>query len=338
MRLFAPLVILALVSAAVRGEEGAPDAKAAIDRGLEFLAKDALTWKAERKCASCHHGPMAIWTLNEARQRGFGGNEPAVAELTAWIVAKDDPARVFPNQGAAQDPIIVNQAPLMLALGFGAAAVPDGAAPDEATREGLQKTLTTLMGQQRLDGSWGLQMPWEPIGGSPEVMTTLALLALAAPTAPDLGPEGRSAREKGLAWLSSASGDETLQLAALKLILWHRLGRPEAEQEPLVKKVLSLQNADGGWSQNKELPSDAYSTGQSLYALAEAGYALDDPAVEKARTFLVSSQQLGGSWTMTSRPNPRDGKSAKNLAPITYSGTAWAVLGLMRSSPPPKAE
>lgn len=38
------------------------------------------------------------------------------------------------------------------------------------------------------------------------------------------------------------------------------------------------------------------------------------------------------------RPNPRDGKSAKNLAPIAYSGTAWAVLGLMRSAVPPKTQ
>src|SRR5688500_5027909 len=102
-------------------------------------------------------------------------------------------------------------------------------------------------------------------------MTTLALLALAAPSAPDLGPEGKTVREKGLGWLSSSNTDETVQGSALKLILWQRLARPAAEQEPLLKRVLSLQNRDGGWSQTKELPSDAYATGQSLYALAEVG-------------------------------------------------------------------
>ena len=119
--------------------------------------------------------------------------------------------------------------------------------------------------------------------------------------------------------------------------LWDQIqaeARKEAEQEPLLKKVASLQNPDGGWSQTKEQPSDAYATGQALYALAEAGLPLNDPAVEKARSFLVQSQLPGGPWAMNSRPNPRDGKSAKNLAPIAFSGSAWAVLGLMRSAPP----
>jgi hypothetical protein len=332
MRPAAPLLVLALVSGLVHGAEDPPDAKLAINRGLEFLAKDALAWKNERKCASCHHAPMAIWTLNEASKLGFGGNEQAVAELSAWIIAKDDPAKVFPNQ-APQDPIVVNQSPLMLALGLGARN-----AQDEASQEGLKKTLATLVGQQRLDGSWGLQSPWEPIGSTPEVMTTLALLALNSPTAPDLGPEGRAAREKGLAWLSSSKTEETVQSVALKLVLWRRLGRPAAEQEPLLKSLLSWQNPDGGWSQTKELPSDAYATGQSLYALAEAGFPQNDPAVERAEMFLLKSQQPNGSWAMSSRPNPRDGKSAKNLEPITYSGSAWAVLGLMRAAPPPKSQ
>jgi hypothetical protein len=37
---------------------------------------------------------------------------------------------------------------------------------------------------------------------------------------------------------------------------------------------------------------------------------------------------------MASRPGGPGGKSAKNLAPITLVGTAWAVLGLVRSGPP----
>lgn len=332
MRFIAPLIILAVIAGSARGAEGPPDAKTAIDRGLAFLAKDALAWKETKKCASCHHAPMAIWTLNEAQKLGFGGDEKAVAELSAWVMAKDNPAKVFGDQ-APQDPIIVNQAPLMLALGFGV-----GNEKEEATREGLKKTLATLVGQQRPDGSWGMTNPWQPIGSNPEVMTTLSLLALSAPAATEAVPEAKGARDKALVWLASSKEEETLQGTALKLVLWRRLARPAAEQEPLVKKVLASQNPDGGWSQNKEMKSDAYSTGQTLYALAEAGFPLSDPAVERARAFLVNSQEDGGSWAMTSRPNPRDGKSAKNLAPIAYSGSAWAVLGLMRSAAPVKQQ
>jgi hypothetical protein len=36
---------------------------------------------------------------------------------------------------------------------------------------------------------------------------------------------------------------------------------------------------------------------------------------------------------MASRAIMRDGKPPKNLSPITHAGSAWAVLGLVRSSP-----
>ena len=81
------------------------------------------------------------------------------------------------------------------------------------------------------------------------------------------------------------------------------------------------------------MKSDAFATGQALYALAEAGRKPDDPAVAKARAFLARTQRADGSWEMASRPGGPGGKSAKNLAPITYVGSAWAILGLIRSAP-----
>ena len=36
---------------------------------------------------------------------------------------------------------------------------------------------------------------------------------------------------------------------------------------------------------------------------------------------------------MTLRPKERDNLPSKNLAPIKYSATAWAVMGLMRTEP-----
>jgi hypothetical protein len=35
---------------------------------------------------------------------------------------------------------------------------------------------------------------------------------------------------------------------------------------------------------------------------------------------------------MASRAIMRDGKPPKNLEPITHAGSAWAVMGLVRSS------
>lgn len=363
MRSIPLLISLTLIVATVKAEEAPPDVKAAIDKGLAFLAKEGTAWKTERKCSSCHQVPMALWSLSEAKNLGYSVDERAITELTQWVVAQDDPAKVFPKPPAkteapktdapkadapkTEEPKAeapkpeppktetnINQTPLMLALAFEA-----GDAKSDAGRERLTRMLSEVVKEQRSDGSWGIMYVWEPFGSTPDVITKLALLSLTSPSAPDLGEAGKAAQAKGLAWLAAAKTEETLQGSALKLILWRRLGKPVNEQEPLVKQILGWQNADGGWAQNKDLKSDAYATGQALCALTEAGLPLNDPAIAKAQAFLVKSQYVGGSWAMTSRPGGPGGKSAKNQAPIGYAGTAWAVMGLMRSSPAPvKAE
>src|SRR5262245_51362131 len=109
-----PATALALVALTPAARPAEPDARKAIDDGLRFLAKDALAWKADRACASCHHAPMALWALNEAKARGYAADEKAAAELAAWVVAKDDPAKVNPKQTPRAE-ANANQAPLMLA-------------------------------------------------------------------------------------------------------------------------------------------------------------------------------------------------------------------------------
>jgi hypothetical protein len=145
--------------------------------------------------------------------------------------------------------------------------------------------LTSVLDDQDRDGSWKLSYEFRPIGSSPQVLTTLALLALSAPTAPDMGNEGKAAMQRGLQWLRDARPDEELQTAALRLILWRRLGLPAGEWEPLVNTLHGAQNADGGWGQIGKAKSDAYDTGQALYALAEAGLKPDHEAVRKAQSF-----------------------------------------------------
>ncbi len=63
---------------------------ATIQRGLDFLVKDALAWKKEHNCVSCHHAGLVIWSMREARQRGHAVNEPVLAELTKWVAESGD--------------------------------------------------------------------------------------------------------------------------------------------------------------------------------------------------------------------------------------------------------
>jgi Squalene-hopene cyclase C-terminal domain/Prenyltransferase and squalene oxidase repeat len=322
-RLSAVVILIVLpMSAAAAGP--VPNVKETINRGLTFLAKDNLAWKEKMQCAECHHAPFTIWALNEGKKQGYTVDDKALADLTSWVVTKDHLAKLVAKP-LKREQIEVNEAPLLLALGIEAGDA-------RATQEGLRKMLASVLSDQDKDGSWKLSYEFRPIGSSPQTLTTLALLALSAPNAPEMGKEGKVARERGLKWLRDARPDE-VQAAALRLILWRRLKLPATEWEPLVEKLRAAQNADGGWSQIEKAKSDAYTTGQVLYALAEVGVKPGDEAVRKAQSFLSKTQRQDGAWTIASRAIMRDGKPPKNLEPITHAGSAWAVLGLVRSSP-----
>jgi hypothetical protein len=265
--------------------------------------------------------PLQRLGLSEARKQGYAVDEKALADLIAWVAAKDDPAKAFATS-PRKEPIVVNETPLLLALGIEA-----GEARAQGMQDGLKKMLTTLLRDQGKDGSRRLSHASRPLGSAPDVMTILALLALSAPNAPDLGADGKAARERGLRWLRGARPDDDQQTVVLRLILWRRLGRPVTEWEPLVNQLRAGQNADGGWGQTRGAKSDAYATGQALYALAESGAKPGDKAVRKAQSFLTKTQRPDGSWAMASRAILPSGKRVKNLEPITHAGSAWAVLG-----------
>ena len=110
-----------------------------------------------------------------------------------------------------------------------------------------------------------------------------------------------------------------------------RDGADEKKVASSVERLLSRQGKDGGWSQLPDMPSDAYATGQVLYGLSLAGVKPDHEAVKGGVTFLLTSQK-DGSWPMKPRSHP-GATPAKNKVPITYFGSAWAMLGLMRSLP-----
>ncbi len=298
---------------------------AAIDRGLAFLVQDALAWKSEHKCVSCHHAGLVIWSMREAKERGHAVDEPVLAELTKWVAESGEGKTGVPRP--ANVPRALNEKAVSLALAL--AAHPE---PDAVSREGLKLLLTTVKADQVDSGVWSSWPETRPpiFGNSDERTTALAILAL-LPAAAAGDDSAIAARDKGVQWLAETKTDDDPQSIALRLVLWQRLGRPASEWEPLATRIQARQNNDGGWSQTTDMPSDAWATGQALYALAHAGIKPDDPAIGRAHAFLIATQRDDGSWPMMSRPIKPGGEGSKSLIPITAAGSAWAVMGLARS-------
>jgi len=164
--------------------------------------------------------------------------------------------------------------------------------------------------------------------------------ALGLRTLQKLGFAGRKAEfakriEPATAWLAAArpktTDDRAMQLVGLKWADW------SADRlRPLGKELLAAQRADGGWAGNAYLPSDAYATGQVLYALREAGVVgAEDPARTRAVAYLIRTQAPDGSWHVRSRapkfqPYFESGYPHGGDQWISAAGAAWAVMALSR--------
>jgi len=323
--------LIAAGVATVAGQESPQKAKpkpadvtATIERGLGFLAKDALAWKKNHNCASCHHAAMVIWSMHEAKERGHKVDEPVLAELTKWVAENGDGKTGVPRPKGI--PKALNAKAVWFALALGA-----DPKPDAVTQKGLKLLSKTIAGDQIENGSWASWPETRPpiFGNSDDSMTALATLAiLPAATTDD---SAKAVRDKGIQWLEGTKTDDDPQSAAMRLVLWKKLNRPAEEWQPLVRRIKERQNADGGWSQAKDMASDAWATGQALYALSHAGIKPNEPVITRAHAFLIKTQRDDGSWPMTSRPTHPKGAGSKSLIPITGAGSAWGVLGLVRS-------
>jgi hypothetical protein len=266
--------------------------------------------------------------MREAKQFGHAIDEPVLTELTKWVAESGDGKFAMPRPGSA--PKAASPKAIYFALALALGGEPS---PDAVSQKGLQLLLKTVMAEQTENGSWSAWPGTRPpiFGTSDESLTALATLAL-LPTAESGGEAAKAARDKAVKWLAETKSDDDPQSIALRLVLWKKLARNAKEWEPLVKRIKDRQNLDGGWSQTKEMASDAWATGQALYALAHAGTKPQEAAIARGQAFLIQTQGKDGSWSMISRPTEPGGKGSTSLIPITGAGSAWAVLGLVRST------
>jgi hypothetical protein len=336
------LVLLALSLGAARAAapprraippEATPaQARQAAERGLTFLQKDAQKWRKERQCSTCHHGTMTVWALAEAKSQGYSVTDESLADVTKWTYDRldsiDKPRDKRPGWSMVSTPALY--------LAVMALAVPK----QQAVPPGDVKRIAGhLLRHQEKDGSWAWssappQNRPPPHFESDEVATLLASVALGSqvPANKKDNSAARESQHKAAEWLSKNKPTETTQTLALWLYHDVRAGKPAKEVETRIDLLLRRQNEDGGWGQDKGLASDAYATGQALYFLNLAGLKKDRKEVLRGTSFLVATQKDDGHWPITPRAH-EGAKPANNKAPITYLGSAWATLGLMRSFP-----
>jgi hypothetical protein len=288
-----------------------------VEKSLPFLEREGVAWIKGRGCMSCHNFTFTLWSHLEAQRRGIPVEARKIAEWSRW--AREDKDADGADEGYQ-----------LLLAGVPAA----GYAPDAPWPRTLAEPVRK---RQRPDGSWkaGGQLPSQkrPVRETDEVTTAWVALALASLRGPDEAVEKAlgAARER----LRGVPMGESNESLVVLLLVEGKLGTRN-RSKVLLQELRQRQNADGGWAWRIGGPSDAFATGQSLYALSIRGVSANDPVIRRGRRYLLDTQEPDGGWYVA--PESITGTSGeqrlKKLHPIyRYWGTAWATIGLLNTLP-----
>jgi ankyrin repeat protein len=304
--------------------------RSAIHRAVPLLQTTALESKKEfarhssrQDCVSCHQQFLPLAAISSARKYQIEVDRAAEQELVEMI-----------SQGELKNPEVDWEAVFHpdpaqtkgYAL-FGMAAADITASP------AIDSWVHHLTVIQDKNGRWHNNLPRPPIQTSDVGPTALAIQALQRYPLPGRQAEfaGRVASARKWLWTVKPRNQEERAYQLLGLA-W--AGEPARKLQPLAKALIAQQRKDGGWAQLATLSSDAYATGQALYALrVGAGLSATHPAVERAKCYLLETQLADGSWYVKRRafpfqPTMKSGFPHGRDSWISAAATSWAVMAL----------
>jgi len=297
-------------------------------------------------CFSCHDHGLPMLTLQTARERGIAVDEAAASQVaTKGLLSAPDLSSI---DHSVQDPMIVDP------------AVADGWALIAAHAAGVQPNLVTAVyarrvaNWQRTDGHWPTVDDRPPQSYSLFTATAVALRAMQLYMPRQFGQEVNERLARAKSWLLTAKPHDTEDFTFRLFGLYWGGATPE-ECRSAAGDLLALQRSNGGWAELPHMQPDAYSTGEALVALQEAGrIAVTNPAWQKGLQYLLSTQAADGSWHVHTRmlspaavspPYFETGFPYGHDQFLSTDATCWAAMALMSalpktatpSSPPPLA-
>ena len=318
-----------LLIGGVAGAAEADDIRSAASRSVELLQKVGADWKAG--CAACHHQTIPMTAYRVLRQRGVPMNETQVQTQMNTLGFMGDLDMVV------QWLLVIDPSNF------------DALALSSMTAQGVKPNLATeitawrMARLQRPDGHWANFDGRPPMSGSVFSGSANVVRAIR-----DHYPAGRDSEKKAVlakaarffaSAMPRSTEDASFQVLGL---VWS--GASVADRKKAAESLLARQNDDGGWPQLPKLDSDAYSTGEALWALAENQPSeVESTAWKKGLNYLKRTQQPDGSWHVKTR---YQAKLAKISPPYFESGfpyggdqfisnaaTAYAALALAMALP-----
>jgi len=297
----------------------------AVQTALSQVEKQSPTFLKRSGCNSCHNQYLPSAAMVLARERGLTVPK-SVAEVSLEM------REVSPERVMDLDTFGVTSLGYEM---FRNAAV--GQPADEYTDAVVHfiKVLQTPAGD------------WENTGNRPPLTyDRFITAALAINTLRTYGPATQQADTerrlaRAAAWLESAKPVTTQERAFHLLGLSWAKGS-DAAIKRAAQELVQTQRTDGGWSQLPTMGSDAYATGEALYALhLAAKMPTADAVYQKGVQYLRQTQAADGSWHVKTRSIPvqpyfESGFPYGHDQWISAAGTSWATMALTLTIEPQK--
>ena len=329
-------IVAVLLTALGLNTEGAavlgPDAasiRAAVERSLPLLTAGARgSIEKRERCFTCHNQGLPIMALSMAQTRGFKINAEELqkqVKFTAnFLTLNRTNYLAGKGQGGQAD-----------TAGYALWALENGGWQPDATTAAVSEYL--LLWQKDLE-HWKPQSRRPPTEQSLFTSTHAALRGLKTFGTPEQRERIEQRTEQVRAWLLKTPAQDTedrvFRLRGLRVA-----GAADADIRTATQELLASQRADGGWTQLKEMETDAYATATALVALHQAGgLATTDEAYRKGLHHLLAQQLADGSWLVTSRSKPiqsyyESGYPHGTNQFISISAASWATTALTLALP-----
>jgi ankyrin repeat protein len=310
-----------------------PDIRTAVERSVRLLERTQSEFFTKSACFACHAQVSADFAAEGARSKGIAPDEKFAAErrlqITGSLGVLSPALTEGPSALGGADNNLYAMEPL----------VRSGYGPNRVT----DFLVANIASQQSADGSWRLPgYSRAPLQDSNFSRTAMAIRGLKVYATPGRATEMKQRIERAGQWLERAE-PVILEDRDMRLLGLAAAGASASKLKTLAEPILANQRPDGGWAQRDEFPSDAYATGMTLWALAEAGVIQSSqPVYQKGVKFLLSTQRADGSWRVTSRA-AKFQEYFETSFPyggdqwISAMGTGWASSALARAIDTPKS-
>jgi ankyrin repeat protein len=315
----------------------------AAQTSLTALQRSMGVFNRMTGCVSCHQDGLGRMATGVARQHGLAIDAAVAQAQVARISAALTELRPR-HVKALKDPRAMKDVPLV-AIGdvtsYYAFLLAGVVAHKQPANQAVSATTLVLARQQFPDGHW-FSGPRGPMQSSYFTITALTVQAMRTYAPREHAAEAAGRLRRARAWLLTApaktSEDQAFRLLGLK---W--AGSSLEERRKAIEELRAGQRPDGGWPQPGSRQSDAYGTGQALYALRVAGgLPVTDPVYQRGVQFLLRTQEEDGSWFVTKRAIPANnyfdaafphGESQYS----SFNATCWATMALVLTVPPTAA-